>query len=175
MSLSIGRLAGCLERHTSGAIDFQYDPAWLGWEHTFPISLSLPLREDRHTGQPVIAVFDNLLPDSRPIRRLLAERVKAEGVDCFSLLAAVGRDCVGAMQFLPDEMLPGPAGSISAAPIGDDDIAGIVADLSKRPFGRVPQMANCASHWPAPRKKQPCCIITEAGTFLWGPLPPRTS
>ena len=130
-----GRLAGRLQRHASGAIDFQYDPAWLDWEHTFPISLSLPLREDRHTGQPVIAVFDNLLPDSQAIRWLLAERAKAQGADCFSLLAAVGRDCVGAMQFLPDEMLPGPAGSISAVPIGDDDIAGIVADLARRPLG----------------------------------------
>ena len=59
-----GRMVGVLRRATSGAIDFQYDQQWLDWEHTFAISLSLPLREDRYIGDPVIAVFDNLLPDN---------------------------------------------------------------------------------------------------------------
>ena len=49
------RLAGVLRRESSGAIDFRYDPQWLSWESTFPISLSLPLREDRYIGAPVIA------------------------------------------------------------------------------------------------------------------------
>ncbi|WP_373683772.1 HipA N-terminal domain-containing protein [Mycobacterium sp. KBS0706] len=41
-----GRLVGRLNRHSSGAIDFRYDPAWLDREHALPVSLSLPLRED---------------------------------------------------------------------------------------------------------------------------------
>ena len=64
MVLLNGRLAGQLRRATSGAIDFQYAHGWLGWEHTLPVSLSLPLREDRYVGAAVVAVFDNLLPDS---------------------------------------------------------------------------------------------------------------
>ena len=58
----IGRLGGRLAREPSGAIDFRYDPAWLDWEHALPVSLSLPLREDRYIGAPVTAVFENLLP-----------------------------------------------------------------------------------------------------------------
>ena len=75
------RLVGRLRRLGSGAIDFQYDPSWLDWEHTLPISNSLPLREDRYLGDPVIAVFDNLLPDPEPtsLRRPLAE--SSTGVD----------------------------------------------------------------------------------------------
>src|SRR3970040_1328581 len=96
-----GRLVGRLRREPSGAIDFQYDTSWLLWEHALPVSLSLPLREDRYIGAPIVAVFDNLLPDSGTIRRHLAERVSAAGADAYSLLAAVGRDCVGALQFLP--------------------------------------------------------------------------
>jgi serine/threonine-protein kinase HipA len=42
-----GKLVGRLRRETSGAIDFQYDPSWLAWENALPVSLSLPLREDR--------------------------------------------------------------------------------------------------------------------------------
>ena len=64
-----GRMVGVLRRATSGAIDFQYDQQWLDWEHTFAISRSLPLREDRYIGDPVIAVFDNLLPDNDEIRK----------------------------------------------------------------------------------------------------------
>jgi len=130
-----GRLVGRLRRQASGAIDFQYDENWLAWEQAFPVSLSLPLREDRFIGDPVIAVFDNLLPDNEDIRRRLAERVRAGGYDAYSLLAAVGRDCVGALQFLPDGTDPGPAGGIEGRPLADDEIAAILGDLRRTPLG----------------------------------------
>lgn len=99
------------------------------------MSLSLPLREDRFIGDPVIAVLDNLLPDNDQIRRRLAERVRAGGYDAYSLLAAVGRDCVGALQFLPDGADPGPAGGIAGRPLGDEEIAAILGDLKRTPLG----------------------------------------
>ena len=40
-------------------------------------------------------MFENLLPDAEPIRRRVAERVGAAGTDAYSLLTAIGRDCVG--------------------------------------------------------------------------------
>src|SRR5579859_3420986 len=130
-----GRLVGHLRRQSSGAIDFEYDRGWLDWEHALPVSLSLPLREDRFIGDPVIAVFDNLLPDNDQIRRRLAERVGAAGNDAYSLLAAVGRDCVGALQFLPDGEEPGPVGGISGRPLNDEEIAHILSDLKHTPLG----------------------------------------
>ena len=57
------RLVGHLHKAGSGAIGFQYDQSWLEWDHALPISLSLPLREDTYRGEPVVAVFENLLPD----------------------------------------------------------------------------------------------------------------
>lgn len=130
-----GRLVGHLRRQSSGAIDFEYDRTWLDWEHALPVSLSLPLREDRFIGDPVIAVFDNLLPDNEEIRRRLAERVRAEGDDAYSLLTAVGRDCVGALQFLPEGEYPGPVGGISGRPLSDGEIADILSDLKRTPLG----------------------------------------
>jgi serine/threonine-protein kinase HipA len=130
-----GRLVGRLRRQASGAIDFEYDGTWLAWEHAFPVSLSLPLREDHFVGDPVIAVFDNLLPDKDQIRRRLAERVRAEGYDAYSLLAAVGRDCVGALQFLPDGADPGPVGGKSGRPISDKEVSDILGDLKRTPLG----------------------------------------
>src|SRR3546814_9139805 len=40
------RLVGHLAKEPSGAISFRYDDIWLGWEQAFPVSLSLPLREE---------------------------------------------------------------------------------------------------------------------------------
>ena len=106
------RLVGRLLRERSGAVSFQYDSSWLAWEHVLPISLSLPLRDQAYSGAPVIAVFDNLLPDNNDLRRQIAARTRAEGTDAYSLLGAIGHDCVGALQFLPDGRDPGPAGGV---------------------------------------------------------------
>lgn len=130
-----GRLVGTLRREASGAIDFRYDPSWLSWESTFPISLSLPLREDRYTGAPVTAVFDNLLPDNSAIRRRVAERVGADGTDAFSLLASIGHDCVGALQFLLDGFSPGQAGTTNGKPVTDEEIAALIGNLAAAPLG----------------------------------------
>ncbi len=130
-----GRVVGTLTTARSGAIDFRYDPSWLEWQHTFAISLSLPLREERYTGDHVIAVFDNLLPDSDPIRRRLAERTQANGHDPYSLLTAIGRDCVGALQFLPEGDKSTLPDNIDADPISDDDIARKLTNLAGAPLG----------------------------------------
>ena len=130
-----GRLVGKLRRETSGAVDFEYAPSWLGWENTFPVSLSLPLREDRYIGAPVVAVFDNLLPDNDQIRQRLAARTRAEGTDAFSLLTAVGRDCVGALQFLPEGEAPSPSGTIEGRPLADAEVAAILGDFGQAPLG----------------------------------------
>ena len=47
----------------------------------------------------------------------------------------VGRDCVGALQFLPDGADPGPAGGIEGRPLGDKEIADILGDLKRTPLG----------------------------------------
>lgn len=129
------RFVGALRREASGAIDFQYASEWLDWENTFPISLSLPLRDERYIGAPVINVFENLLPDSDNIRRRVAERVGAGGTDAYSLLTALGHDCVGALQFLPHGADPGKAGATDGTPISDDGIATIINNLTAAPLG----------------------------------------
>jgi serine/threonine-protein kinase HipA len=130
-----GRLVGRLNKAASGAIDFQYDESWLRWRHTFPISLSLPLREDRYRGESVSAVFDNLVPDNVEVRRRIAERVGANGDDALDLLAAIGRDCVGALQFLPPEVSPTAPGKVVGERITPKRIATLLADLGRTPLG----------------------------------------
>ncbi|OYQ38144.1 toxin HipA [Sandarakinorhabdus cyanobacteriorum] len=130
-----GRLVGRLEKAGNGATSFQYAPEWLAWENRFPISLSLPLVPTAYRGDQVSAVFDNLLPDRDAIRRRVAERMGAEGTDFYSLLQAIGRDCVGALQFVPDGMQPASVSEIAAEPISDQEIEAMLADLAQAPLG----------------------------------------
>ncbi len=130
-----GRLVGQLKKKTSGAIDFTYDLSWLAWENTFPVSLSMPLREDRYIGEIVTAVFDNLLPDNSEIRHRVAEHSGAKGTDAYSLLAEIGRDCVGALQFLPEGVEPGQTGEVDGEPIDNRSIAHIISELNRAPLG----------------------------------------
>lgn len=130
-----GRFVGVLRRESTGATDFQYAREWLDWRGTFPVSLSLPLREDRYIGAPVINVFDNLLPDNNAIRRRIAERVGANATDAYSMLSVLGHDCVGALQFLPDGIDPGPAGASDGKRVSDDDVAQMINNLAAAPLG----------------------------------------
>ena len=130
-----GRRVGRLTKSPSGAIDFRYDQGWLDWENAIPVSLSLALREERHVGEPVVAVFDNLLPDSEPIRRRLAERSGAGGPDAYSLLSTIGRDCIGALQFLPDGEVPLAPNEIKTREISDAEIADKLRGLTQNPLG----------------------------------------
>ena len=131
------RPVGRLTKAATGAIDFLYEPVWLEWEHAIPVSLSLPLREDAYRGAAVAAVFDNLLPDSDALRRRVAEKVGAGGTDFYSLLEAIGRDCVGALQFIgaDDASDEGERGAITGETINDAAIEKLLQGLSQAPLG----------------------------------------
>jgi serine/threonine-protein kinase HipA len=130
-----GRLVGQLRRETGGAIDFKYADKWLVWEHAIPVSLSLPLSEQRYIGAPVVAVFDNLLPDNDNIRRRIAERSGSQGTDSYSLLSAIGRDCVGALQFIAEGEEVGSPDVLEARRISDAGIAEVLKNLERNPLG----------------------------------------
>jgi serine/threonine-protein kinase HipA len=95
----------------------------------------LPLREQPYVGAPVLAVFENLLPDNDSLRRQIAARARAQGTDAYSLLGAIGHDCVGALQFLPPEVQPTPAGVIDAVPVSGREIGIILDNLATAPLG----------------------------------------
>ncbi|AOV16077.1 toxin HipA [Acidihalobacter aeolianus] len=131
-------LVGHLSKTPDGAIRFNYDQSWLDWEKALPVSLSLPLREDAYRGKPVIAVFDNLLPDADALRRRIAEKVGAAGTDAYSMLAAIGRDCVGALQFIVDNDNDGGVDGVSAISgeqVDDSAIENLLKGLAQAPLG----------------------------------------
>lgn len=103
-----GQLVGQWRMPARGPIEFQYDSSWLASAEARPLSLSLPMNLDNRPlkGMAVGFYFDNLLPDSEPIRRRIQSRFRTHSRDAFDLLEAIGRDCVGAVQLLPENKDP---------------------------------------------------------------------
>jgi serine/threonine-protein kinase HipA len=130
------RLVGHLLKEPSGAVSFRYDESWLSRRSAIPVSLSLPFREDAYRGAPVSAVFENLLPDSEALRRRVAEQVGAEGSDAYSLLAAIGRDCVGALQFIAgDDDVVDSTPMIEGEPVDAGAVEKLLRNLAQAPLG----------------------------------------
>ncbi len=104
----------------SGEHRFQYEDVWIRSVAGRRLSLSLPFTPDNvpHRGEVVRNFFDNLLPDNDAIRRRFAEKFAQGRVDTFALLAAIGRDCVGAVQLL----------SLDQSPEGFDHIEAVTLD-----------------------------------------------
>ncbi|MDQ2822583.1 MAG: type II toxin-antitoxin system HipA family toxin [Pseudomonadota bacterium] len=110
--------------NANGDAELAYDVAWRSSERGRPISLSLPfnLHNAPLTGPAVAHYFDNLLPDSDIIRKRVAARFKTGSLDAFDLLAAIGRDCVGALQLLPEGVEPEGLASVDGVAVDDKAI-----------------------------------------------------
>ncbi|QTN28427.1 type II toxin-antitoxin system HipA family toxin [Rhodoferax sp. AJA081-3] len=87
---------------------FQYAAAWVQSPGARALSLSLPMTAGNTEirGPVVENYFDNLLPDSQPLRDRIRQRFRTPSTRAFELLEAIGRDCVGAVQLLPPGIEP---------------------------------------------------------------------
>ncbi|WP_417829331.1 type II toxin-antitoxin system HipA family toxin [Thalassospira sp.] len=130
-----GRLVGTFHMKSNGAISFQYDQDWLNWEHAMPISLSLPLTETAYKGAAIFSYLENLLPDNQVIRDRVAAKVGAAGTDAYNMLEKIGKDCVGALQFIADYKGGQEKNELTGEPLTDAEIADILNNLASAPLG----------------------------------------
>ncbi|WP_108683287.1 type II toxin-antitoxin system HipA family toxin [Methyloceanibacter sp. wino2] len=132
-------VVGHLTHAGNETIQFGYDSRWLNRPFAPPVSTTLPLREAPYSGASVLAVFDNLLPDSERQRCEIAATVGAPGSDTCSLLAAIGNDCAGALQFAAEDEGPEDggtgAGEISGDALGDTELEALLQSLPDTPLG----------------------------------------
>ncbi len=126
---------GKYSRAASGSESFRYDPDWLSSERAFPVSLSMPLSDRVWTGDNASNYFDGLLPDDRTVRETIAVREDIDSAGIFDLLAVIGRDCVGALRFVPEGLDPGNPVKMEYRPVTDDEIATRIASLGTTPLG----------------------------------------
>ncbi|MCB1799268.1 MAG: type II toxin-antitoxin system HipA family toxin [Gammaproteobacteria bacterium] len=130
-----GALVGLWTVTSQGQHELSYEPAWLESSTARPLSLSLPLQEAGvpHRGAAVAYFFDNLLPDSLPIRRRLRDRFGASSTDAFDLLNEIGRDCVGAVQLVPHGDAPPDVRHIKGEVLTEADVAKVLRDTAHAP------------------------------------------
>jgi serine/threonine-protein kinase HipA len=98
-----GRYVGTWQQVRGGRDRLSYDKGWISDPQSRALSLSLPMTSDAAiTSAAVANYFDNLLPDSEGIRDRIHTRFGTRSANTFDLLEAIGRDCVGAVQLLPE-------------------------------------------------------------------------
>jgi serine/threonine-protein kinase HipA len=106
----------------------QYDADWTRSPEGRPLSLALPFTPGNapHRGARVRAYFENLLPDSRDIRERMARRHGTGSTDAFDLLTRIGRDCVGALEILPEGQASPGSFAVQAEPLSEARVAAIL-------------------------------------------------
>ena len=116
----------------TGTPGFRYDDNWQQSPNARSLSVSLPMPAGGGDvmGAPVEHYFDNLLPDSSRIRERLRRRFGTPSTRAADLLAAIGRDCVGALQLMPAGARPPPYDRIDSAPLTDGQVEALLGDVT---------------------------------------------
>jgi serine/threonine-protein kinase HipA len=130
MSLGVywdGEEVGRLERvdEPSREYAFRYTQA------SRPISLSLPVSQQRFSPAESRPFFEALLPEG-VVREQIASQLKLAASDSFGLLAELGRDCAGALQIVDVKRMSEPP---SVRWLDDRELNALVEELPRHPLG----------------------------------------
>lgn len=132
-----GFYVGTWDRAHASTDRFTYDGDWMQAAEGRPLSLSLPFTRGHGSthgtalrSDAVRAYFENLIPDNDRILQRLRDRYQARSTSAFDLLAAIGRDCAGAVQLVPAGAQPGDVHRIDATPLDERGVAQLLRDLT---------------------------------------------
>jgi len=116
---------------------FQYAAAWLTHPSRRVLSLSMPFKPGNlpYIGDVVENYFDNLLPDSEVIRKRIQQKFAVKDMSPFVLLAEIGRDCVGAIQLLPEGEEPTSWDSIQVTKLSEKGVEQQLHAVVSDPMG----------------------------------------
>ena len=118
----------------------KYAQSWLTDPKAFPLSISLPLVPEELDNKLVYNYFDNLLPDNLDFRKRIAQKAGIVSVELVELLRVIGRDCVGAIQFVDERegesfYLEKKNSKLKYIELTRKEISGILSELSSIPLG----------------------------------------
>ena len=92
-------LAGWLSQDEDG-YHFQYAPEYLQLKDSKPISLTLPMQENKYTSKVLFSFFDGLIPEGW-LLDIAEKNWKLNVRDRMGLLMACCKDCIGAVSVYP--------------------------------------------------------------------------
>lgn len=125
------RLAGCLWLDERRQFVFQYDAGWLKGSKVFPLSLSLPLRQEPYADDAARPFFANLLPEGE-IRELIARQFRISEQNVYALLEKIGGECAGAVSILTHGTKPIDRSGYRE--LDEKGLHKVLADLPSRPL-----------------------------------------
>jgi serine/threonine-protein kinase HipA len=132
-----GRNVATVEQERASRLRLSYtEEALAAYPRGTPLlSLSLPLIGTRYPNGVTRSFLDGLLPEGTP-RNAIAADLNLRSSDVFGLLAALGKDCAGALVVQPQrDPPPAPPSTRDAEPLSEDDLAQLVAHLRSAPLG----------------------------------------
>ena len=106
LALADTREMGRVQRDRNGKLSFTYAEEWQKDDAAFPLSLSMPLGLAEHGNAKIDPFLWGLLPDNDRVLEQWGRRFQVSARNAFGLIAHVGEDCAGAVQFAPPERLP---------------------------------------------------------------------
>lgn len=130
-----GRLAGEYCYSPSGGVSFAYDADWLAWEFAFPISRQLPLMGALSQVPMSTRCSRTCCPTTPTCAAGSPNGPTPAATGRMTFWPAIGRDCIGAMQFLPRGADPGDPFRIEGAQQSEAEIAATIRDLATSPLG----------------------------------------
>ena len=101
IALLDGRETGRVIRDNRGKLSFTYNnEQWRNADGAYPLSLSMPITLAEHPNAKIDPFLWGLLPDNEIILGNWARKFHVSARNAFSLIAYVGEDCAGAVQFV---------------------------------------------------------------------------
>lgn len=102
-ALMNGEVVGYVYQTGNGRLAFRYEDSWRRIESNYPLSLSMPMTATEHGDRATRSYLWGLLPDNPDVLEWWARRYGVSRYRVVDLLAHVGQDCAGAVQFaLPE-------------------------------------------------------------------------
>ena len=156
VALANGREMGEVRRER-GRLRFAYAAGWREARGAYPLSLSMPLAAAEHGHAPVDAFLWGLLPDNATVLDRWAKRFQVSARSPFALMAHVGEDCAGAVQFVRPDRLEAVIGQ-GPAEVEWLDESGVA--------GRLRALRSDHAAWRSPR---------DTGQFSLAGAQPKTA
>ncbi len=157
IALLDGRETGRVVRDNRGKLTFIYNEQWRNAADAYPLSLSMPITLAEHPNAKIDPFLWGLLPDNEIILGNWARKFHVSARNAFSLIAYVGEDCAGAVQFVQPARLNAILGA-AAPPIEWLD--------EKEIAKRLRALREDQSAWRAPR---------DTGQFSLAGAQPKTA